>query len=361
MAYLWLHVRDRVLTSTADDIVSSQQLTEQTERSQLKGILGGAGTYAVIGARLFTPGDVAKQVGWVVHAGHDFPLHIREEIDSWGVSTRYIDTPHRCTTRALNTYSGDFRGFEFLTPKIQVDHTMLDEQLLGAKVFHIIGTPERCISLVQGIMSKRAEIATLRVCRRPMFVWEPMENSCSLENMALFQEAMKLIDTFSPNEDEFAKLFGIELQQDEELSPAFLEANSQTLLTDCGFEALVIRLGAKGALVVEQNEAKIKYRLLPAYHQPSEDNQIPTKLVDVTGGGNTFLGGYCIALAKKQRVHDFTTHQGAAIFGSVAASFAIEQIGMPKITKSDDIVELWNGERVQERLHTYTQRIGSII
>ena len=360
VAYLWLHLWPCFLTPNADDIVFSQKSSEQNERPKLIGILGGAGTYAVLGARLFAPGDAARQVGWVVHSGYDFPLHARQEIDLWGMSTMYIDTPNRRTTRALNTYSDELRGFEFLTPEIRVDHTMLDEQLLNAKTFHIIGKPQRCINVIEGIVARRAGNSASKAQARPNVVWEPMENSCSPGNLPLFQDAMKLVDTFSPNEDEFAKLFGIELSNGEELPLAFMEEISRTLLVNCGFNALVIRLGARGALVVQRQGLASRCRLLPAYHQPSKVDQIPSKIVDVTGGGNTFLGGYCMALSGERKIDCCTTYESAAAIGSVAASFAIEQIGMPELSKSNAGTELWNGVRVQERLHDYAERIKSI-
>ena len=337
-----------------DDIIFSKKSGRESDT--LYGILGGAGTYAVVGARLVSPGSASQQIGWVVHAGHDFPLRVREEIESWNVHTKFVDTPSRLTTRALNTYAGDLRGFEFLTPKIQVDHTMLDDQLLDAGIFHIIGTPERCISIIEDVTAKRAERLPADAHVRPLFVWEPMENSCSPENMPLFQKALSMVDTFSPNEDEFARLLGVGLGLDNELSREYLEDNSKTLLLECGFSALVVRLGPRGALVAQKGNEEPKFRYLPAYHQRSNGDQTSSKVVDVTGGGNAFLGAYCVALKGEQCVSGCTVHESAAIFGSVAASFAIEQIGMPKLTKSVEGTELWNDEDVQERLSLYTCR-----
>ncbi len=46
----------------------------------------------------------------------------------------------------------------------------------------------------------------------------------------------------------------------------------------------------------------------------------------------------------------------AAIWGSVAASFCIEQVGMPKL-ESHPNGEIWNGVRVQDRLEGFRQRL----
>ena len=327
-----------------DDIVFSENVAETAKLQDLSGILGGAGTYAVLGARLFAAED-PKRVGWVVHTGSDFPAKVREEVDSWNAYTRYISTPERLTSRAKNTYKGELRGFEFLSPKKQVTHDMLDDSLLEARVFHVISNPKRFINLVHGIHERIAKGG--RGYRQPDFVWEPMEHSCSPENLPLFLEAMNLAHTFSPNEDEFAKLFGATLSAGEDLSADFLREKCELLLQGRVFKVVVVRLGARGVFVAETADKNLASPLIcrqfPSYPQAAsgyvegkkgfsqEGIHIPT-VVDVTGGGNTFLGAYCMSLENQPRISNCTIPQSASIAGSVAASFAIEQIGMPKLT-----------------------------
>ncbi|KAI9745810.1 MAG: hypothetical protein M1818_000491 [Claussenomyces sp. TS43310] len=86
---------------------------------------------------------------------------------------------------------------------------------------------------------------------------------------------------------------------------------------------------------------------LPAYHTSSE------KVVDPTGGGNAFLGGLAVGLAREHGL------EAACRWGSVAASFAIEQVGAPVLDTADgENEEKWNGVSVQERLADYETRIG---
>jgi hypothetical protein len=75
------------------------------------------------------------------------------------------------------------------------------------------------------------------------------------------------------------------------------------------------------------------------------------KVVDPTGGGNGFLGGLAIALARGKELEE------AACWGSVAASFAIEQVGMPMLGTDEQGRETWNGAVVDERLEEYLQRV----
>lgn len=90
---------------------------------------------------------------------------------------------------------------------------------------------------------------------------------------------------------------------------------------------------------------------LPAYHQDSE------RVIDPTGGGNTFLGGFSITLARASAIN-FEVIQDAVVYGAVAASFAIEQIGMPNLGEAGN-EETWNGDSVQKRIWELRQRINS--
>jgi hypothetical protein len=87
-------------------------------------------------------------------------------------------------------------------------------------------------------------------------------------------------------------------------------------------------------------------RWLPAVHTNAE------KVVDPTGGGNSFLGGLAVALARGKGIEE------AAAWGSVAASFAIEQVGVPVLGLDREGRETWNGVRVEERLREFMARCG---
>ena len=88
---------------------------------------------------------------------------------------------------------------------------------------------------------------------------------------------------------------------------------------------------------------------MPAYHQDSR------RVVDPTGGGNGFLGGFAVGLVRNDG--DIVE---AARWGSVAASFCIEQVGVPAletiVSTATCTDELWNGESVADRLKEYRER-----
>lgn len=64
--------------------------------------------------------DGSKSVGMIVHEGHDFPEDAKAELESWRLSSLFVETPQRSCTRGKNVYSKEgVRDFEFITPKIQ--------------------------------------------------------------------------------------------------------------------------------------------------------------------------------------------------------------------------------------------------
>ncbi|MCJ1457721.1 hypothetical protein MMC28_008090 [Mycoblastus sanguinarius] len=246
---------------------------------------------------------------------------------------------------------------------------MLTDKQLASSTFHLICTPSRCIELVNGVLKERERVLSLgnEGTNRPVFAWEPMEHSCRPNKKDAFYEALRFVDVFSPNEHELAALFGDTPDTPEGSYSLELVHRRCIELFDNGFsglpKAVVIRLGAKGCFVYQDGRCVS----IPACHKPVEDlNGVERatwkdKVVDVTGGGNAFLGGFCMGLMSEEfpdHEKAITVFERAAIYGSVAASFAIEQIGMPK--KSNDEgngKELWNNEDPTERLITFFKGI----
>lgn len=65
---------------------------------------------------------------------------------------------------------------------------------------------------------------------------------------------------------------------------------------------------------------------------------------------STFLGGLAVALARGEGVEE------ACAWGSVAASFAIEQVGVPVLGADKEGRETWNCVRVDDRLAEFKGR-----
>ena len=287
-----------------------------------------------------------------MHAGYDFPREIREEIESWGTRVRWVETMERETTRAVNEYGigGESRAFRYTTAKVRVDETSLTDEMVLGRAFHMVCSPERCVSLVKGIEAERDRLGC---AEDAIFVWEPVPDACELSALDAVREAARYVDVVSPNLAELSALFGKDEMEDEqyERMDERCVAILQGEFGDRG-GAVVVRCGSRGCYL----KSRVCTRQLPAYWTGSEAKE---HVVDPTGGGNQFLGGLCMGL-QSDTPEGYSRLERGGIFGNIAASFAVEQFGAPKLSKGPSGDELWNGVPVEERMRRYISRLTSL-
>ncbi|KAL7273509.1 Double-stranded RNA-containing particles stability [Rhizina undulata] len=349
--------------------------TKTETRPPVDNIIGGAGTYGVIGARLFSPSPCSKCVGWIVDAGYDFPESVLEELKSLDTDMRLRQDLGRPTTRGLNTYGpDDYRAFRYLTPKKRLEvQDLLDNGLLFSSSLHLICSPHRA----QMICYELAGLELLGPKSGGLVIWEPVPDMCTPEYRMGMYETLRIVDVISPNHTELAGFFGITDPLDVEHPDVIQKLAAKLISAGIGltFEGCaVIRAGRKGCLVCTSQNTPGTW--LPAYYASTpirkeksaetepeikdydefdfseeEEHENHPKVVDPTGGGNTFIGGFAVGYVRENR-----NALRAAAWGIVAASFAIEQIGIPKMEKAEDGGEVWNGVKVQERLEEYMKR-----
>ncbi|QGI85250.1 unnamed protein product [Fusarium fujikuroi] len=343
----------------------------------VKDILGGAGTYSALGARLFSPPPKSASVGWILHDGL------------------------RLTTRGWNGYEGttEKRAFKYLTPKKRLTAQDLTPPLLKSRSFHLICSPNRCRDLVSEITSLRKKVVPLETYTKPIFIWEPVPDLCTPDELLNCTNCLPLVDICSPNHAELAGFMGDSGLDPEtgEISTIAVERACEQLLASMPLQSfsLVIRAGEKGCYIaknggrkrgrdpkttkrrkkdyvrgglqpdtdmealfagllqdadgiVAREEIEVDpgvEKWVPAYHTD------PSKVIDPTGGGNTFLGGLGVALARGESLED------AVACATVAASFAIEQVGVPTIGRDAEGREAWNGHNVEDRLREFRKRL----
>lgn len=70
----------------------------------MKNVLGGAASFAVVGARLVAGKELARSVSWIVDVGSDFPQETLKTIKAWDTDCMIREDPRRLTTRAWNGY-----------------------------------------------------------------------------------------------------------------------------------------------------------------------------------------------------------------------------------------------------------------
>jgi len=322
--------------------------------------------------------------------------------------------PSRLTTRGWNGYVSDGdpsrRSFRYLTAKKRLTaDDLIGTPLLHARAIHLICSPTRCQELVTEILSKRKDDAYERdpemsTYTRPIFIWEPVPDSCTPNELLNCTNTLPLVDICSPNHSELAGFMGTDgLDPDTgKISTDQIERSCEQLLASMPLQSytLVVRAGDKGCYVARNGgrkrtsykstagAKKKKNEYIRGGLRPDTDmlalfaglmqddeghvareeievdpglekwfpsfHQGEVSVVDPTGGGNTFLGGLAVALARGKTIEE------ACAWGNVAASFAIEQIGVPVLGRDGDGNETWNGVRVEARLVEYQVRLGMI-
>jgi sugar/nucleoside kinase (ribokinase family) len=92
------------------------------------------------------------------------------------------------------------------------------------------------------------------------------------------------------------------------------------MILDYGLKAVVIKRGEFGAVLFTRDS----YFVCPAY--PLES------VFDPTGAGDTFAGGFMGYLASQNEITDETLRR-AMIYGSVMASFNVEEFGTERVDR----------------------------
>ena len=256
-----------------------------------RGLLGGAGTYAVAGMRL-----VAERVGISCGVGEDFDaLHGRwfraNGIDTAGLEIRGAHTPRSWVIyqrEDARTETPQFGAAHFATMAPRVEG--LPPQYRQARgLYAFCDDDERFWN----------SLLELRAASGATVLWELHEAAACPDRWRQVARILRRVDIVSLNRAEGRALCG----SDE---PADVLAR----LLQAGAGAVALRLGDAGAIVAT---AAASWHI-PAY---------PTRLRDPTGAGNAFSGALLAGWAGGEDVRI------AACGAAAAASFMIEQHGPP--------------------------------
>jgi sugar/nucleoside kinase (ribokinase family) len=258
--------------------------------------LGGAGTHALVGMRVWS-----DRLGYVATVGADFDPRHRDMLETLGIDLRgCVERPGYTTARAWQLFEHDERRIEiFRTSEAEFDRFKpgfadIPADYLLAKGFHIqSGTLAELMELIAGLRGANPDIC---------LAWEPAPSQLGAPP-AEVQAALAQVALFSPDRDEAQAMTG------EQTPDAALEK-----LLGWGASVVALRMGAQGSLVVTSTGARDR---IPA---------VPTTIVDVTGGGNAYIGGFLVGLGEGLGVVD------AAARATVSASFTLEQFGVPEFT-----------------------------
>ncbi len=254
------------------------------------GVLGGGSTHAAMGMRAWT-----DQVSVCAPVGFDFPpermAQLEAYFDTTGVTHSTLATP-----RAWQLFEPDGHRTEiFRTPFSDFQTINPHPSVLPETVFNALG-----VHLQAQAPQPLGEWAVrLRAAGCRFILWEPWESFCQASNEAVIRQTLPMVDGFSPNLEEARQITGL----NDPLAAA-------RRLLEWGTPLVALRMGAEGSLIVTRDGHTWHVN---AVHVP--------QLVDVTGAGNAYCGGFVVGMAETGDLHT------AARRAAVSASLALEQFG----------------------------------
>ena len=264
-----------------------------------KEILGGSATYFSISASFFAP------VNLVATVGRDFPWRHKKTIKSFGVDLKGLEVKEGKTFRWEGSYVKDMNCAETIETQLNVfadfKPCLPDGYEKSKYIFLANIDPDLQILILKKFAGKRF------IGCDSMNHWIKNKNR-SLKGM------IKKTSIIFLNDMEAKMLSG---------EHNILKAGKYLL--SLGPEFAVVKRGEYGAILFSK---KFTF-MAPAY--------LLEEVKDPTGAGDTFAGGFMGYLAKTDKISEGTM-KNALIWGSVMASFAVQDFSINrflKITNND--------------------------
>ena len=278
-------------TFNLDTIETPQEIRER--------IVGGSGTYCCLAASYFTNPMIVGVVG------EDFPQKVIELFKDRGVDTGGLDVKPGKTFFWKGRYDEDPNKRTTLTTEVNVlqgYRPQIPDEYRDAEILFLANIDP---DLQEGILTQ---------VRNPKLVAMDSMNFWIQTKPDSLLSVMQKVDVFFANDEEIKML-----TQESNL----VKAGKRIL--ERGPSLVVLKKGEHGVLLLSRD-----YIFgLPAY--PSE------QVVDPTGAGDSFGGDFLGYLDKVQSYEEQDVRV-AAVYGSVIASFVIEDFGIEPfntLSKSD--------------------------
>lgn len=256
-------------------------------------ILGGGGVHACAGMRVWD-----ERPGLVATMGTGMPAtlldRLHHDFDLQGV----ISVPNP-QVRAWQLFEWDGRRTEIF--RVEVIAPFMDDPQPAQMPESYRGATGACVLRTGTQFVQFRE----RFAPESVLLWEPEQAYMIAANRAEFIRTLPHTDIVSPNLLEASLLYELTDESPDALSHRLLDR----MLAD-GAKIVALRMGERGSLVASATE-RIAVPPVP----------VP-EIVDQTGAGNTYCGGFLVGWL---RSGDLRT---AAHYGAVAASFALETVGV---------------------------------
>ncbi len=267
--------------------------TIETPFGREEDVLGGSACYFSLAARNFT------DVHMVSSVGDDFPSDYSDLLHSRGIDTEGITISAGETFRWEGRYDYDMKDPETVSVILGVLGSfdpVVPEKSRDADYLFLANTdPEIQMKVLEQVSSPRV------VACDTMNFW--------IEN--------KL--------DELKKLLGrvniliINDSEARQLSEEPLISRAAKKIMSMGPEFLIVKRGEYGALLFSQEDLFFA----PSY--------MLEKVLDPTGAGDTFAGGFMGYVASQGEDLDFAGFKKGVAYGSVLASFTVEDFSVRRL------------------------------
>ncbi len=259
-------------------------------RPEARATLGGSAVHAAAGMRLWT-----DRIGVAARGSAELPAERRRQLQEYGFDLRGVSENLAHPARAWQRFDADERRHErFQFPpaglaELIVRPTDLPQDFLDARAFHLlVGGVEEHLALVEAIRARGDAIILV----------EPYYDPIETVPRGRLTTLLASVDAFAPDLNEARAVCGTDHL------PSILAELGR------GGAIIIVRMGKHGSVVHD-----------PRAGLTVEVPAIPTRVVDVTGAGNAFSGGWLTGYADTREI------SRAARQGAVSASFAIEQFG----------------------------------
>lgn len=263
-------------------------------------VIGGSATYSSFSAAAFFADASLKSpiVRVVAVVGDDFPEATLSEMRSAGIDTAGVERARGKTFRWAGRYDADL-----------VHRTTLDTQLNVFAEFQpkLPAAYREAPIVLLGNIHPALQIDVLDQVRAPKFVVADTMNfwiSGEPENVA---KMLRRIDTLVINDEEA-----------RQLSRHYNLRRAAREILAMGPKRLIIKRGEHGALLFDEEG------IFAAPGFPLEN------VVDPTGAGDSFAGGFAGYLAAQPEVSPMTVRR-AMIHATATASYCVEAVGTARV------------------------------
>lgn len=290
-----------VVGSVAYDSIS-------TPTGKVENTLGGSANYFSIAASFYTKVNVVGVVG------SDYKSEDIEMLKSRGVCTAGLQTVAGETFRWSGEYTGDMNEATTLATHLNV---FKDFQPVLPEAYK--SSPILFLANIDPIL----QLEVLKQAKSPSVIGLDTMNYWIGSKIEDVKTVLKKVDILTVNEKEAEALAG-----ERNIVKAAKKLGAM------GPKAVIIKRGEYGFVLFAED------RLFVAPAFPVEN------VVDPTGAGDSFAGGFFGFLSRLKSKPTFRDLQEACIHGTVVASFAVEDFGIKQLLTVDST-------KVERRLSHY--------